>query len=217
MKTKRGAVTCPRSHSKSIADFQQTGSGLDSFLNHALQGEAGKEGNQEEWGCTSVLQKVVSYSVARKSNSPRPAHRKMNNRDPVQEPRPWQEPGEASLKERRFEILPCSILVLPFPVPLPTFTCLFLCFLLVVSLAPGLSPSRWLHESSAQAMPLTCMRTFCDSHGVNRNFSARPPWSLMICWTFWLPSASFNPSNIFNPALSPVDSVLGDVKILSLL
>lgn len=181
MKAKRGAVTCPRSHSKSMADFQQTGSGLDSFLNHALQREAGKEGNQEEWGCTSMLQKVVSCSVARESNSPRPAHRKMNNRDTVQEPRPWQEPGEASLMERRFKIPLSPISVLPFPVTLPTFTCLFLCFLLVVSLAPGLAPSRWLHEPLAQAMPLTCTRTFCDSHGVNRNFAARPPWSLMIC------------------------------------
>lgn len=59
MKAKGGAVTCQRSHSKSKADFQwSVSSGLGSFLNHALQGEAGKEGSQEEQGCISTLEKL---------------------------------------------------------------------------------------------------------------------------------------------------------------
>lgn len=60
MKAERGAVTCLRSLSKSRADFQQPGLGLDSFPNPALQGEAGKEGNQEGQGCPPGLQKVES-------------------------------------------------------------------------------------------------------------------------------------------------------------
>ena len=58
-----------------MADCQQIGPGLDSFFNHVLQRESGKKGNQEEQEWTSVLQKVVSCSVARKSNDPKPAHR----------------------------------------------------------------------------------------------------------------------------------------------
>lgn len=44
MKAESGAVTCQRSHSKSMAELQQIGPALDFFLNPALQGEAGGAG-----------------------------------------------------------------------------------------------------------------------------------------------------------------------------
>lgn len=61
-----------------MEELQQIGPTLDSFLNPALPGEAGKE-KQEGQGCTPVLQKVMSCSVASECNTSIPTYREMTS------------------------------------------------------------------------------------------------------------------------------------------
>lgn len=73
MKAVRGAVTCPRSHSKSVTDLQQTDLRPD-FLTLLSKRKLGKRGNYRGRGVPQCFRKSVA-SAAGENNTPKPAHR----------------------------------------------------------------------------------------------------------------------------------------------
>lgn len=133
-------MTCPRSHRIQWQAFSRLVLHWTPFLTMLSKGKLEKRGTRRSKGCTSMLQKAVSCKVARESNALKSAHREINSRVPVQEPRPGQQPSVVPLRERRLKIPPSPISVFPFPVLLPSFPCLHLCFPSAAPLAPGLAP-----------------------------------------------------------------------------
>ena len=120
MKAVRGAVTCPRSQSKSVTDLQQTDLRPD-FLTLLSKRKLGKGEPTGAEVCPSAAESQEPVQLVRTTPPSLPTD--YDNRVSIQEPEPGQEPGRAPLREedRRslsflLQSVPSMFLCLHFPV-----------------------------------------------------------------------------------------------------